>query len=165
MAMIHEKLYQNESLSRVDFAEYLTSLSSLLFTTYVADPAAVRLTTCLDPMFLDIDTALPLGLIVNELVSNSLKYAYPEGRSGVVELTLRAGPENQYTLSVRDQGVGLPAGLDVNNTDTLGLHLVNILSAQLGAVLSVESNGRGTIFEIVSNTKAKPQRVASKSTR
>ena len=82
-----------------------------------------------------------------------------------VELTLRAAPENQYTLSVRDQGVGLPAGFDVNNTDTLGLHLVNILSAQLGAALSVESNGHGTIFEVVSNTKAKPDRVASKSTR
>ena len=164
MAMIHEKLYQSESLSRVDFAEYLSSLSSLLFATYVANPAAVRLTTRLDPMFLDIDTALPLGLIVNELVSNSLKYAYPEGRSGVVELTLRAGPENQYTLSVRDQGVGLPAGLDVNNTDTLGLHLVNILSAQLGAALSVESNGHGTVFEVVSNAKARSERIASKST-
>ena len=116
-------------------------------------------------MFLDIDTALPLGLIVNELVSNSLKYAYPDGRSGVVELTLRAGPENQYTLSVRDQGVGLPAGFDVNNTDTLGLHLVNILSAQLGAALSVESNGHGTIFEVVSNAKARSERIASKSTR
>ena len=157
MAMIHEKLYQNESLSRVDFAEYLASLSSLLFTTYVANPAAVRLTTRLDPMFLDIDTALPLGLIVNELVSNSLKYAYPEGRSGTVELTLRAGPENQYTLSVRDQGVGLPAGFDVNNTDTLGLHLVNILSAQLGAALSVESNGHGTSFEVTSKISTKAE--------
>jgi two-component sensor histidine kinase len=116
-------------------------------------------------MFLDIDTALPLGLIVNELVSNSLKYAYPEGRSGVVELILRAGPENQYTLSVRDEGVGLPAGLEVSNTDTLGLHLVNILSAQLGATLSFESNGHGTIFEVVSKTKAQSERVASKTTR
>jgi PAS domain S-box-containing protein len=157
MAMIHEKLYQNESLSRVDFSEYLSSLSSLLFTTYVADPASVRLMTHLDPVFLDIDTALPLGLIVNELVSNSLKYAYPEGRSGVVELTLRAGQENQYTLSVRDHGVGLPDGFDVNTNDTLGLHLVNILSAQLGATLSVESNGQGTIFEVTSKIKAKPE--------
>jgi PAS domain S-box-containing protein len=165
MAMIHEKLYQSESLSRVDFAEYLSSLSSLLFATYVSNREAVRLTTHLDPMFLDIDTALPLGLIVNELVSNSLKYAYPEGRSGVVELILRAGPENQYTLSVRDEGVGLPAGLEVSNTDTLGLHLVNILSAQLGATLSFESNGHGTIFEVVSKTKAQSERVASKTTR
>ncbi|HEU0008080.1 MAG TPA: histidine kinase dimerization/phosphoacceptor domain -containing protein, partial [Terriglobia bacterium] len=157
MAMIHERLYQNESLSRVDFAEYLSSLSSLLFTTYVANPAAVRLMTRLDPMFLDIDTALPLGLIVNELVSNSLKYAYPEGRSGVVELRLCADPENQYTLSVRDQGVGLPAGFDVNNTDTLGLHLVNILSAQLGAALSVESNGHGTTFEVTSKISTKAE--------
>ena len=157
MAMIHEKLYQNQSLSRVDFAEYLSSLGSLLFTTYVANPGAVRLTTHLDPVFLDIDTALPLGLIVNELVSNSLKYAYPEGRSGVVELTLKAGPENQFTLSVRDEGLGLPAGFDVKNTDTLGLHLVSILSAQLGATLSVESNGHGTVFELTSKTNTKPE--------
>src|SRR5262249_46154125 len=140
MALIHEKLYQSKSLSRLDFSEYLSSLSSLLFTTYVANPEAVQLATCLDPVFLDIDTAVPLGLIVNELVSNNLKYAYPEGRSGVVELTLRSGPDNQYTLTVRDQGVGLPAGFDVSNTGTLGLHLVNILSAQLGAALSVESD-------------------------
>jgi len=160
MAMIHEKLYQNESLARVDFSEYLSSLSSLLFATYVANPAAVRLETHLDPVFLDLDTAVPLGLIVNELVSNSLKYAYPEGRSGLVQLTLRAGPENQYTLSVRDQGVGLPAGFDVNETETLGLHLVNILSAQLGVTLSVESNGQGTIFEVASKTKLKTGKVA-----
>jgi two-component sensor histidine kinase len=114
-------------------------------------------------VFLDIDTAVPLGLIVNELVSNSLKYAYPEGRSGIVELMLRAGPENQYTLSVRDQGVGLPAGFDVNNTETLGLHLVNILSAQLGATFSVESNGHGTIFEVISKPNTKPERILSKS--
>jgi PAS domain S-box-containing protein len=164
MAMIHEKLYQNESLSRVDFSEYLSSLSSLLLTTYVANPAAVRLATRLDPVFLDIDTAVPLGLIVNELVSNSLKYAYPDGGSGVVELALRAGPENQYTLSVRDQGVGLPAGIDVNNTDTLGLYLVKILSAQLGAALSIESNGQGTIVEVTSKTNTKPEKVALKST-
>jgi two-component system, sensor histidine kinase PdtaS len=159
MAMIHEKLYQNESLSKVDFSEYLSSLSSL-FTNYVANPEAVRLVTHLEPVFLDIDTAVPLGLIVNELVSNSLKYAYPEGRSGAVELALRAGPENQYTLSVRDQGVGLPAGFDVNTSDTLGLHLVNILSAQLGAALSVESNGQGTLFEVTSKTKTKLEGVA-----
>jgi two-component system, sensor histidine kinase PdtaS len=157
MAMIHEKLYQNESLSRVDFAEYLASFSSLLFTTYVSNPTAVRLATRLDPVFLDIDTAVPLGLIVNELVSNSLKYAYPEGRSGIVELTLRAGPDDQYTLSVRDQGVGLPTGFDVNKTGTLGLHLVNILSAQLGAALSVESNGDGTVFELTSKINPKPE--------
>ncbi|MCI0421310.1 MAG: hypothetical protein L0312_19140, partial [Acidobacteria bacterium] len=88
---------------------------------------------------------------------NSLKYAYPEGCSGVVELVLRAGPENQYTLSVRDQGVGLPAGFDVNTTETLGLHLVNILSAQLGATLSVESNGQGTIVEVTAKTNIKPE--------
>jgi len=164
MAMIHEKLYQNESLSRVDFSEYLSSLSSLLLTTYVTNPGTVRLATRLDPVFLDIDTAVPLGLIVNELVSNSLKYAYPDDRSGVVELSLRAGPENQYTLGVRDQGVGLPAGIDVNNTDTLGLYLVKILSAQLGAVLSIESTGRGTIVEVTSKTNTKPEKVALKST-
>jgi len=165
MAMIHEKLYQNESLAQVDFSEYLSSLSALLFTTYVAHPAAVRLTTRLDSVFLDIDTAVPLGLIVNELVSNSLKYAYPEGSRGVVELMLRAGPENQYTLSVRDQGVGLPAGFDMNNTDTLGLHLVDILSAQLGATFSVESDGHGTIFKVVFKTNTKPERVPTKSAR
>src|SRR5262245_21427192 len=161
MAMIHEKLYQNESLSRVDFAEYLSSFSSLLFTTYVADPARVQLTTSLDPVFLDIDTALPLALIVNELVSNSLKYAYPDGRSGVVELSLRTDTENQYTLSIRDHGVGLPDGLDLNNKDTLGLHLVNILTAQLGAVLSVESNGQGASFEVTSKIYPREARLKS----
>jgi two-component sensor histidine kinase len=75
-------------------------------------------------------------------------------------VTLRAGPENQYTLSVRDQGVGLPAGFDVNDTETLGLHLVNILSAQLGVTLSVESNGQGTIFEVASKTNIKTGKFA-----
>jgi len=148
MAMIHEKLYQNESLARVDFSEYLSSFSSLLLRTYVANSTAVRLATCLDPVVLDLDTAVPLGLIVNELVSNSLKYAYPEGRSGVVELTLRAGPENQYTLSVRDQGVGLPDGFDLNKSQTLGLHLVTQLTAQLRASFSVKSSDQGTAFEL-----------------
>ena len=148
MAMIHEKLYQNESLARVDFSEYLSSLGSLLFHTYVANPAAVQLATRLDPVALDLDTAVPLGLVVNELVSNSLKYAYPEGRRGVVELTLRAGPDKQLTLSVCDHGVGLPPGFDLNNTNTLGLRLVNLLSAQLEGTLSVKSSDQGTAFEL-----------------
>jgi two-component sensor histidine kinase/CheY-like chemotaxis protein len=149
MAMIHEKLYQSDSISRVDFGEYIASLTSMLHDTYAEPRSDVRVETCLDPVFLEIDTAVPLALIINELVSNCLKYAYPRGQSGVVWLSLRAAPDSRYRLTVRDEGAGLPAGFVVEKAGTLGLQLVGMLSQQLRGELSWRSNSHGTEFNLV----------------
>lgn len=151
MAMIHEKLYQSESISRVDFAEYISSLTEMLCSSYVTEPGAIRIKNQVDSVFLEIDTAVPVALIINELVSNCLKHAYPKGSKGVVNLTLQAGPGNCYTLIVKDQGIGLPPGFNFQKPETLGLQLVNILSQQLRGKLVCLSNGKGAEVRLTFN--------------
>jgi two-component sensor histidine kinase len=96
---------------------------------------------------LPIDKAIPCGLIINELVSNSLKHAFPEGRKGSVAIRLHADDRGVVTLAVADDGVGLPPGMDFRNTDSMGLQLVNMLTSQLHGEISF-SGGEGTAFTI-----------------
>ncbi len=137
MALVHEKLYGSEDLSRVDFADYLRDLASKLTSTYVAHGSLVSLEVDADDLFLGVDKAIPCGLIVNELVSNALKYAFPDGRSGVVRLSLDADADDGVTMTVADTGVGLPDGLDIENASSLGLRLVTILVEQIGGRLEI----------------------------
>jgi two-component sensor histidine kinase len=149
MAMIHEKLYQSDSMSRINFVEYSSALASMLHDTYVAGSSPIQVQVSVDPIFLEIDTAMPLALIINELVSNCLKYAYPGSQGGIVWLALRSEADTQYTLTVRDEGVGLPVDFVLEKTQTLGLQLVSMLSQQLHGKLSCRSNGHGTEFKLV----------------
>jgi two-component sensor histidine kinase len=146
MAMIHEKLYETSDFVSIDFGEYLENLTNSLFTTYVSD-RRITLTVEADIVVLEIDDAIPCGLIVNELVSNSMKYAFPEGRTGNLAVRLDIGDYDRIALTIEDNGVGLPPDLDFRDTETLGLQLVNMLVKQLRGEIELEK-GQGTIFRI-----------------
>ena len=147
MALIHEKLYKSRSLSQIEFAGYLRSLASNLFSSLQISPRQVELKTDLEELTFDIQTAIPCGLIVHELVSNSLKHAFPGARHGEIHLGLRRFAENEYLIRVKDNGVGLPAHLDLRETETLGMQLVNLLVDQIEGRIEVERK-TGTEFRV-----------------
>jgi PAS domain S-box-containing protein len=147
MALVHEKLYQSADLSRLDFTEYVRSLTDLLVRSYQAETSRVTVRTTVEDVRLGIDAAVPLGLIINELVSNCLKYAFPSGRRGEVRVDLRPDDGERYLLRVVDDGVGLPAGFDPRTTETLGMQLVCALTEQLGGTIELVPSG-GTEFRI-----------------
>jgi len=146
MALVHEELYQSEDLSRIDFADYIRRLTTNLFHTYQTGPVHISLLVDIEEVFLTVDTAIPCGLIVNELVSNALKHAFRGRQGGTVTIRLQRD-EADFLLTVRDDGVGLAGDIDPAVTETLGLQLVTTLTRQLGGKLSVFRD-EGTRFEI-----------------
>lgn len=143
MALIHDMLYQSDNLSRIDFQEYLRTLVAHL--RHAFDPqGAIRIEVAATGVYMDLDSAIPCGLIVNELVVNAFKYAFPGGRprpgASACKITITADWDGAaYTLTVADNGVGLPAGLDWTTTRTLGLRLVRMLGQhQLGGQLELD---------------------------
>ena len=147
MALVHEKLYQSKDLTKVNLAEYLQKEVADLFRSYGVSSEAIKLRIDTDDVFLNIDTAIPCGLIINELVSNSLKHAFPDGREREIRIEVRSEGDGQFTLIVGDNGVSFPKDLDFRNTETLGLQLVTTLVAQLGGTIELERDG-GTTFKI-----------------
>ena len=140
MALLHESLYQSQSLSQIDFPVYIRQLAAHLFHSYGVSAERIHLRTDLDKLYLSLDAAVPCGLIINELVSNSLKYAFPDGREGEVRISLRQNAEGTAQLVVADNGVGLKADVDWVNTRSLGLRLVRTLAEQLGATIELHTN-------------------------
>jgi PAS domain S-box-containing protein len=147
MALVHEKLYQSAYLSRVDFGEYARSLSALLIRSYGAKAAQITLKTEIEDVSLSVDLSVPLGLIINELVSNCLKYAFPGGRRGEVRIEIHRIEDNRIRLLVADNGIGLPADFDFRKTETLGMQLVRTLTGQIGGSIELKSDP-GTEFRI-----------------
>ncbi len=147
MAMIHEKLYQSGTLSGINFADYINSLVSDLLYSYTTNPEDIKVSIDADQVILDIDTAIPCGLIINELITNSIKHAFPEGRKGSIFINMQEIEDGEYLLVVGDDGVGLPRNLDIKNATTLGLLLINTLVNQLEGNLKIEST-MGTVFKI-----------------
>jgi two-component sensor histidine kinase/putative methionine-R-sulfoxide reductase with GAF domain len=147
MALIHEKLYQSQDLVKIDFAEYVRNLATYLFRSYRVNPGAITLKRNVDDVSLGIDTAIPCGLIINELVSNSLKHAFPASKEGEIHIAFHSDKDNQFTLIVSDNGAGLPRDLDFRNTESLGLQLVNLLVHQLEGTVELDRSG-GTTFRI-----------------
>ncbi len=127
MALIHEKLYRSENLANIDLKEYIESVAQSLFRSYGTYSRNIDLKMEVQSIRLGIDTAIPCGLIINELVSNSLKYAFPNGKAGEIRISLRSDDKNELELIVCDNGVGIPKELDIGKTKTLGLYLVSIL--------------------------------------
>jgi PAS domain S-box-containing protein len=140
MALIHEKLYRSEDMARVDFGDYLRNLTSHLVRSYRDGSNRVRLTISADGIPLTIEKAVPCGLITNELISNALKHAFPDGRAGEIHVDFRAEGDQRLTLSVADNGVGLPADMDFNAAETLGLQLIRVLTSQLGGTAELQSS-------------------------
>lgn len=137
MALIHEQLYQSEDLAQIDFAEYIENIAANLLTSYERDTNAIALKLNIDNISLNVDTAIPCGLIINEIVSNSLKYAFVPGKTGEIFISLNINNDNYLQLIISDNGIGIPANLDINNTDSLGLQLVTALTTQLGGTIEV----------------------------
>ncbi len=147
MALVHEKLYRTENLSSIDFAGYIESLTTHLYNSYAIDPERVSLSIDAGDVRLGIDQAIPCGLIINELVSNALKYAFPGDSVGGIIVRFQGGGGGPVLLTVADSGVGLPDGLDFRSGETLGLQLVRMLVKQLRGEVALD-NSRGACFEI-----------------
>jgi two-component sensor histidine kinase len=148
MALIHEKLYQSSDLAQIDFSAYLQSLVTYLAQSYRVKADQVSIQVQAEKILLDLDTAIPCGLIVNELVSNSIKYAYPDGTRGTIRISCSQRHDKRYSLKISDDGVGLPAGFDYTRSSSLGLKLVNNLVSQIDGELAVDSKN-GSRFEII----------------
>lgn len=136
MALLHESLYRNGSFAAVDLANYLKQLCTQAFRTLNLRPGHIQLELDLQPIHVEMDQALPCGLLVNELISNCLKHAFPEGHSGTVQVSLHIEGQSA-TLQVSDNGVGLPADFAELSRNSLGLQLVSDLAGQLGARLEI----------------------------
>lgn len=147
MALIHEKLYQSKDLAKVDFSEYIRGLTSTLFRSYKISENYVKLKVNVEDAFLDLNRSIPCGLVINELVSNALKHAFPDGRKGELVIDFRRERDNKFKLIVADNGVGFPEGLDFRNAESLGMRLVCILTEQLHGTVELNQKA-GTKFEI-----------------
>jgi len=146
MALVHDMLYRSQDLARVDFPEYVRTLVVQLFRSYNAS-GRIRNVVELEGIVFGVDLAVPCGLIINELVANALKHAFPGERRGEVRVRMTAA-QDRYRLSVHDDGVGLPAGLDFLHTETLGLQLVRMLTEQIGGQFRLDpSTGAGFVVE------------------
>jgi|GEM_PF-757068 len=151
MSFVHEKLYQSEDISRIDLASYTRFLVSHLFSFYGVNTRQVALNIDIGKIMLNINTAIPLGLIINELVSNTLKHAFPDGRTGTLSIAVRED-ERRLFLTLSDDGAGLPAGFDWRHAESLGLRLVISLVGQLDGTIELDRSA-GTAFVIVVQEK------------
>jgi PAS domain S-box-containing protein len=152
MALLHETLYLTKNFARVDLASYLREVAVKLFRAQNAAPSAVRLVLELAAAEVELDQAMPCGLLVNELLTNALKHGFPGDRHGEVRLGLQPTADGRVHLQVGDDGVGLPTDLDLNNAQTLGLQLVTDLTKQLQGTLEM-GPGPGASFSIVFTPK------------
>ncbi|MCX6684553.1 MAG: PAS domain S-box protein, partial [Methanoregula sp.] len=151
MSMVHEKLYSGSDLAHIDFISYLSSLAKSQVDFYRLGPAKVTLEITGENIMLDINTAIPMGLVMNELLSNALKHAFPGDRKGTIRIDARE-TEGRLDISLADDGVGLPEGFDYATSPSLGLRLVHILIEQLSGTIELKKE-RGTTFNIVVKEK------------
>jgi PAS domain S-box-containing protein len=152
MALVHEKLYKSDDISKINLNDYIRFLGNNLFDYYGMKGKGITLKTDIKEIFLDINTAIPAGLIINELISNSLKYAFPAGREGAISITIR---RKGHTLTVlfKDNGVGIPEDFDWRNAKSLGLRLVISFVEQLNGTIELDRTD-GTAFTVVVREKA-----------
>jgi PAS domain S-box-containing protein len=147
MSLIHQKLYISSNLEQIDAADYIQSLATNLLTTYQVSPQAIVIQVDVEPVILSLDQGMPCGLILNELISNALKYAFPSHQPGEIRIQLHQ-LGHELELIIQDNGIGLPNHLDLTNTQSLGLSLVQALSTeQLEGRLTVDRR-QGTTFKI-----------------
>jgi two-component system, sensor histidine kinase PdtaS len=145
MSLIHQNLYQSEHLNNVDITNYLQQLVAYLANVFAHKDRSIQVKVEAAQVNFDIDTAIPLGLIVNELVSNAFKYAFPGTGTGLISINIQSVNDIDYELTIEDDGVGLPAGFEPEKSNSLGLKLVKILSRQLRGSFSLKSD-KGTVF-------------------
>ena len=159
MSLVHENLYLSKDLSEIDFSDYMKDLSVRLFQVHRVDSRVVTFSSHIKDVSFSIETAIPLGLIANELISNALKHGFPEGGNGniAVELTQDTKTE-EYTLTVTDDGIGFPEAIDYQNPETFGLQLVDMLTEQLSSTMEIDRS-KGTSFKIIFKKKEYKKRI------
>jgi two-component sensor histidine kinase len=147
IALIHEKLYRSKNYADVPFADYIRALADDVFQATGISPSAISLILAVEEIVMTVDQAIPCGLILNELITNAFKHAFPDGRRGTIRVELARTEGGRLRLVVADDGVGLPEGFAVQEPSSLGLRLIGTLSRQLDANLTV-NRGRGASFEL-----------------
>jgi two-component sensor histidine kinase/PAS domain-containing protein len=148
IALLHEHLYQSDNLAQISFSNYIQQLVAHIFTTHDSLAKNIFSSIDSDALELSIDMALPCGLIVNELVTNSLKYAFPDGRSGQVKIHFTLNQTEHYVLTIWDDGIGIPDGLNNSTSNTLGLRLVQALAKQLKGTIELDQSN-GNLFTFI----------------
>ena len=146
IATVHEKLYQSESLMKIDVREYLQDLAEHLLIGTRGKTGGIELIIDIKDISCGIDTAVPLGLIVSELVSNSLKHAFPDGRTGSIMISFKRILGDEFELTVADNGVGMPRDLSEMRSETLGLSVVKSLADQVHAEIRLFDRTKGTNY-------------------
>jgi two-component sensor histidine kinase len=147
LAQIHERLCRSQDLAHVDFAEYVRQLADDLYHAYKVSNDEIVLDVDVNVRQISIDIAIPCGLLINELMSNALKYAFVDARKGRLRVALRRISDNTNVLTVADTGAGFPPGLDFRNTTSFGLQLVNTLVEQLKGKIELKTD-RGAEFTV-----------------
>jgi two-component sensor histidine kinase len=148
MALIHQNLYRQNNLKSIYISTYLHNLCASLFHSFKVDENRIKLTSNIEPLELDVDTIIPIGLIVNELITNAIKYAFPNNRQGEIELNVKLHGDHLF-LQVRDNGIGLNPDFDYKKSDSFGYSLIHSLAGKLKAQISIISNdGTNAEFQI-----------------
>ncbi len=147
MALVHEKFYQSEELGEIDFKEYSEKLCHFLKQSYADHDAPINITVHADGIGFDMDTAMPCGLLITEIVSNSLKYGFPNSREGEISIDFKKVPDKKVLMTISDNGIGLPSGFEIEKSDSLGMQLIIALTSQLDGELKF-SGDNGTKFSI-----------------
>jgi two-component sensor histidine kinase len=146
MALIHEKIYQSKSLDRIEYGDYLEKITRSLFESYGVSPKKIAMKIQAKNILLHIDKAIPCSLIINELVSNSFKHAFPNDRTGEVRIDVKLEGDT-VRLLYSDDGIGLPEGVTLDRTESLGMRLISGLTQQLQGTVEIQRGG-GTTFVI-----------------
>jgi PAS domain S-box-containing protein len=150
MSLVHEKLYRSKDLSRTNFEDYIKSLMRNLFISYGISDKRIRYDVKAKDIFLNISTAIPCGLIINELISNSIKYAFPDNKKGHIIIKLSKDKKDKFTLIIRNDGIDFPEEIDLEKANSFGMQLVHILTQQLHAEIEIDRKG-GTTFKLLFN--------------
>ena len=156
MAMIHERLYRSKDMAKVNFTEYIESLTTHLFSTHLVDTSRIQLAVDVHGIKLAIDAAIPCGLILNELISNCLKHAFRGRTQGRIRIDMHPVNEHEILLSVSDDGVGLPPGIEPQSGETFGMQLIADLVDQLHGSVQVDRDAGTTVRIVFPSGEAHP---------
>jgi two-component system, sensor histidine kinase PdtaS len=147
MALVHEKFYQSDELGEIDFKEYTEKLCSFLKQSYAEQDAPISIQVEAEGIGFDMDTAMPCGLLITEIVSNALKYGFPNGREGEIKIEFKKIPEKKVRMTISDNGIGLPPDFEIEKSESLGMQLIIALTSQLDGEL-ISSGDNGTKFSV-----------------
>ena len=148
ISLIHKNLYTNPNIGKLDIAEYINNLVTGILISYQITPGQISLQTDIDSVILNVDQAIACGLIINELISNALKHAFPNNKSGEISISLHKNKNHDIEMRIQDNGIGLADNIDWMTTSSLGLSLVyDLVTEQLEGSITIERN-QGTIFNI-----------------